>query len=47
VHTDGYGTRSATLVRVPEAATGLPQMLVADGPPCTTPFVDVSDRWAG
>ncbi len=47
VHTDGYGTRSAALVRVPEAEEDPPEMLVADGAPCTAPFVDVSDRWSG
>jgi hypothetical protein len=46
VHTDGYGTRSAALVRIPEAEEDLPEMMVADGAPCTVPFVDVSDRWA-
>ena len=44
VHTDGYGTRSAALVLVP--AEGLPSMWVADGPPCRTPFVDVSALWS-
>jgi uncharacterized protein with NRDE domain len=42
VHTDSYGTRSSTIVRVPAAAGGHPQVLVADGHPCTSPFVDVS-----
>ena len=46
VHTDGYGTRSAALVRVPRDEQRPPEMLVADGPPCTTAFVDVSGRWA-
>lgn len=45
VHTDGFGTRSATLVRVPAAAGAHPEMQVADGPPCTAPFVDVTRRW--
>lgn len=44
VHTDGYGTRSAALIRVP--GEGLPQLWVADGPPCRTPFVDVSPLWS-
>ncbi len=39
VHTEEYGTRSAALVRIrPEQQTE-PEMLVADGPPCTAPFV--------
>ena len=45
VHTDGYGTRSATLVRVPSSAGSRPRVLVADGPPCTSPFADVTARW--
>jgi uncharacterized protein with NRDE domain len=44
VHTEGYGTRSAALVSVP--AAGLPHLLVADGPPCTTPFADVDALWS-
>lgn len=46
VHTEGYGTRSSTLVRVPTAPNSQPQMLVADGPPCTTSFVEVTSLWA-
>ncbi len=45
VHTDGYGTRSSTLVSIP-AGVGpgrCPRLLVADGHPCTEPFVDVTD----
>jgi uncharacterized protein with NRDE domain len=45
VHTDEYGTRSAALVRVPPSADAVPEMLVADGPPCTAAFVDVTGRW--
>ncbi len=45
VHTDDYGTRSAELVRVPSEPTSHPEVLVAEGPPCTAPFVDVSGRW--
>jgi uncharacterized protein with NRDE domain len=44
VHTDGYGTRSAALIRLP--AEGLPQLWVADGPPCVTPFLDISALWS-
>lgn len=47
VHTESYGTRSATLVRVPASPEDRPDVLVADGPPCTAPFVDVTARWAG
>jgi len=46
VHTEDYGTRSAALVRVLPDPSALPEMLVADGPPCVTPFVDVSHRWS-
>jgi uncharacterized protein with NRDE domain len=42
VHTDTYGTRSATLVSVPAPAGRYPRVLSADGPPCTAPFTDVS-----
>jgi uncharacterized protein with NRDE domain len=45
VHTDDYGTRSAAVILVPAQVGGLPEVLVADGPPCTTPFGDVTDRW--
>jgi uncharacterized protein with NRDE domain len=45
VHLDAYGTRSSCLVYVPEEDAGLPRIWVADGPPCVTPFVDVSGRW--
>ncbi len=47
VHTDDYGTRSAALVRVPASVDRRPEMLVADGPPCTAPFAEVSHRWVG
>jgi uncharacterized protein with NRDE domain len=47
VHTDDYGTRSAALLRVPASVDRRPEMLVADGPPCTAPFVDGSHRWRG
>jgi uncharacterized protein with NRDE domain len=43
VHTENYGTRSSTIVRVPASAASCPRVLVADGHPCTSPFVDVSE----
>ncbi len=46
VHTDGYGTRSAALVRVPRSEEARAEMWVADGSPCTASFVDVSERWS-
>jgi len=42
VHTDAYGTRSSTIVSVPTAPGQLPRVLVADGHPCTSPYVDVT-----
>lgn len=46
VHTDDYGTRSAVLVRVGTEPASSPEVLVADGPPCTAAFVDHSAHWA-
>jgi uncharacterized protein with NRDE domain len=46
VHTDDYGTRSAALVRVPSASDTRPEILVADGPPCSHPFCSASARWS-
>jgi uncharacterized protein with NRDE domain len=46
VHTDDYGTRSAAVVAVPRGADALPEMVVADGPPCTTPFVSARGLWS-
>jgi uncharacterized protein with NRDE domain len=51
VHLDGFGTRSSCLVRVgcrPEGVGGAvpaPRVWVADGPPCTTAYADVSALW--
>jgi uncharacterized protein with NRDE domain len=47
VHTDDYGTRSAAMVRVSAVPGSRPDVLVADGAPCTAPFTDVSGRWTG
>jgi uncharacterized protein with NRDE domain len=43
VHTDSYGTRSSTVVSVPAESRRHPRVLVADGHPCVTPFVDVTE----
>ncbi len=43
VHTDTYGTRSSTVVGVPAAPGRQPRLLVADGHPCTSPYLDASD----
>jgi uncharacterized protein with NRDE domain len=45
VHLETFGTRSSCIVRVPSAGAGAPRLWVADGPPCTTPYADVSDLW--
>jgi uncharacterized protein with NRDE domain len=45
VHLDDYGTRSSCLLRLEEDPMAPPQVLVADGPPCAAPFVDVSQLW--
>lgn len=43
VHTDTYGTRSSTLVRVPAPSNQHPRVLVSDGHPCTSAYVDMTD----
>ncbi len=45
VHTDDYGTRSATLIRIPARRGSFPELGVSDGPSCTTPFVDATHLW--
>jgi uncharacterized protein with NRDE domain len=45
VHLDGYGTRSSCMVRCDDDPASLPRVWVADGPPCTAPFVEVSQLW--
>jgi uncharacterized protein with NRDE domain len=48
VHLDAFGTRSSCVVRVGARVAGVvgaapaPRMWVADGPPCTTAYADVS-----
>ncbi len=44
VHLEEFGTRSSCIVRVPSSSDP-PQLWVADGPPCTTPYEDVSGLW--
>jgi hypothetical protein len=46
VHTDDYGTRSAAIIRIKAALVSTPEVMVADGPPCTASFVDHSRSWA-
>ena len=45
VHLETFGTRSSCIVRVPSGGAVVPRVWVADGPPCTTPYADVSDLW--
>jgi uncharacterized protein with NRDE domain len=45
VHLDGYGTRSSCIVECEADVTTSPHMWVADGPPCTEPFVNVTAWW--
>jgi len=45
VHSEDYGTRSSTVVRVPLDVHGQISIWVADGAPCLAPFVDVSMSW--
>lgn len=45
VHTEEYGTRSSCMIAHGEDPTSHPSIWVADGPPCTTPFVTVSELW--
>jgi uncharacterized protein with NRDE domain len=45
VHRDNYGTRSSCTVRFGTDVAEPPRLEVADGPPCTTSFVDVSRLW--
>ncbi len=42
VHTDTYGTRSSTMVSVPAVSGECPRVLVADGHPCTSRYVDAT-----
>ncbi|MGD0321819.1 MAG: NRDE family protein [Acidimicrobiales bacterium] len=46
VHTDTYGTRSSTIVRVPANENAQISVVVAHGHPCTSPFVDAEELWA-
>jgi uncharacterized protein with NRDE domain len=46
VHLDEYGTRSSCLIRYGTEVASPPRLWVADGPPCTAPFIDVSELWS-
>jgi uncharacterized protein with NRDE domain len=45
VHTDSYGTRSSTLIRVPSDEGLRPEVSYAEGHPCTAPFLDATALW--
>jgi uncharacterized protein with NRDE domain len=45
VHLGEYGTRSSSIIRIGEDLMERPALWVADGPPCTAPFIDVSELW--
>lgn len=45
VHLKEYGTRSSCIVRISQQTDVLPQLLVADGPPCTAPYEDDARYW--
>jgi uncharacterized protein with NRDE domain len=45
VHAGPYGTRSATLVLVPEDRQHHPALQFTPGPPCTSRFEDASALW--
>jgi uncharacterized protein with NRDE domain len=45
VHAGPYGTRSATLVVVPEDRQLEPMIQFSPGPPCTSRFEDASSLW--
>jgi uncharacterized protein with NRDE domain len=44
IHTPIYGTRSSTIAAIDHGGTRA--LLWADGPPCTTPFVDAMPLYA-
>jgi uncharacterized protein with NRDE domain len=45
VHLETFGTRSSCIVRV-SSKDAPPRLWVADGPPCTTAYEDVSALWS-
>lgn len=45
VHTERYGTRSSTIVSIASSVDQLPEVLVAEGHPCESPFVDRTGLW--
>ncbi len=45
VHTESYGTRSSTIVRVPASEDADMSVSVAHGHPCTAQYVDATSLW--
>ena len=45
VHANEYGTRSSTMLRVASDPDVPIQIVVSDGPPCSTPLRDVTATW--
>ena len=45
VHSELYGTRSSTLVRVGADDRQHPEVWFTDGHPCTAPFIDATGLW--
>jgi uncharacterized protein with NRDE domain len=46
VHLESFGTRSSCIIRLADGVAP-PRMWVADGPPCATPYAEVSGLWSG
>ncbi|HEY1826549.1 MAG TPA: NRDE family protein [Acidimicrobiales bacterium] len=46
VHLEQYGTRSSCIITVDADPGARPTLQVADGAPCTAPFIDGSDWWS-
>jgi uncharacterized protein with NRDE domain len=46
VHLEAFGTRSSCIVRVADGGDP-PRLWVADGPPCATPYQEMSELWTG
>jgi uncharacterized protein with NRDE domain len=46
IHLEGYGTRSSCVIQCGDDIGQPPRCWVSEGPPCTSPFVDVSPLWS-
>ena len=45
VHTENYGTRSSSIIRLFGSEDRPPEVLYADGHPCRSPFLDAGALW--